>query len=47
MPYVDAGYQYLTAKGLDVSPPRVTWYGMKQLSLTDPDGYGLCFQWRA
>jgi hypothetical protein len=22
-------------------------YGMKQMSLRDPDGYGLCFQWEA
>jgi hypothetical protein len=20
-------------------------YGMKQMSLRDPDGYGICFQW--
>jgi glyoxylase I family protein len=44
---VDAAYQHLVAKGLDVAPPKVTWYGMKQLSVTDPDGYGLCFQWKA
>ena len=29
------------------NPPKVAWYGMKQLYLTDPDGYGLCFQWKA
>ena len=27
--------------------PRVAPYGMKQLYLSDPDGYNLCFQWRA
>ncbi|HSI87918.1 MAG TPA: glyoxalase superfamily protein [Pyrinomonadaceae bacterium] len=37
-------YKYLKAKGLDLQPPSVTSYGMKQLSLTDPDGYHLCFQ---
>ena len=46
-PDVDAAYEYLAAKGLDVTPPKVAWYGMKQLYLTDPDGYGLCFQWKA
>ena len=27
--------------------PIDTSYGMKQLYLKDPDGYELCFQWRA
>jgi hypothetical protein len=31
----------------DVKEPKVAPYGMKQLHLTDPDGYLLCFQWRA
>jgi catechol 2,3-dioxygenase-like lactoylglutathione lyase family enzyme len=44
---VDAAYAYLQAKGLDVAPPTVASYGMKQLYLTDPDGYGICLQWRA
>jgi len=22
-------------------------YGMKQMYLADPDGYGICFQWTA
>ena len=34
-------------KGLDVNEPKVAHYGMKQLYLTDPDGYGVCFQWKA
>lgn len=46
-PDVDAVYQYLLSKGIQVNPPKVAPYGMKQLSLTDPDGYGLCFQWKA
>ncbi len=46
-PDVDATYQHLVAKGLDLKPPKVAWYGMKQLYLTDPDGFGLCFQWKA
>ena len=43
-PDVDAVYAHLTAQGLVVSPPRVAPYGMKQLYLTDPDGFVLCFQ---
>ncbi len=46
-PDVDAVYADLRAKGLDVKPPKVAPYGMKQLYLQDPDGYGICFQWRA
>ena len=46
-PDVDAVYRLLRAHGLDVDEPNVAPYGMKQLYLTDPDGYALCFQWRA
>jgi catechol 2,3-dioxygenase-like lactoylglutathione lyase family enzyme len=46
-PNVDAAYEELRAKGVEVSRPRVAPYGMKQMSLRDPDGYGLCFQWEA
>jgi catechol 2,3-dioxygenase-like lactoylglutathione lyase family enzyme len=46
-PDVDAAYEELRAKGVDVSKPWVAPYGMKQMSLRDPDGYGLCFQWEA
>ena len=44
-PDVDAAYNYLRGKRLDVKPPKVAPYGMKQLYLHDPDGYNLCFQW--
>jgi catechol 2,3-dioxygenase-like lactoylglutathione lyase family enzyme len=44
---VDAAYEELRDKGVTVKPPTVARYGMKQLYLKDPDGYGLCFQWRA
>lgn len=44
-PDVDAAYRHLQAHGLDVNGPKVAPYGMKQLYVTDPDGYGLCFQW--
>ena len=43
-PDVDAAFEHLRAKGVELDPPRVAPYGMKQLHLTDPDGYGLCFQ---
>jgi glyoxylase I family protein len=46
-PDVDAAYQHLLDKGLKIYPPKVTHYGMKQLSLKDPDGFGICFQWKA
>lgn len=45
-PDVDAVYAHLRAKGIDVQAPTVAPYGMKQLFLRDPDGFGLCFQWR-
>lgn len=46
-PHVDAMYEYLTHCGIAVQPPVVRPYGMKQLHLKDPDGYGICFQWTA
>jgi catechol 2,3-dioxygenase-like lactoylglutathione lyase family enzyme len=46
-PDVDAAYALLRERGVEVDEPRVREYGMKQLSLSDPDGYGLCFQWPA
>ena len=46
-PDVDAVYSHLRAKGIDVKEPTIAPYGMKQLFLHDPDGFGLCFQWKA
>ncbi len=46
-PDIDGAYEALREKGLLVKPPRVAPYGMKQLYLKDPDGYELCFQWKA
>ena len=46
-PDVDAAYAHLRAKGIDVKEPKVAFYGMKQLYLSDPDGYSICFQWPA
>lgn len=45
-PDVDGAYAYLRSRGLEPDPPTVAPYGMKQLYLTDPDGYALCFQWK-
>lgn len=46
-PDVDAAYRHLLARSLDIAPPKVAPDGMKQLYLHDPDGYNLCFQWKA
>lgn len=46
-PDVGAAYEELLSKGVSVQRPKVSPYGMKQLNIRDPDGYGLCFQWRA
>ena len=45
-PDVDAAYEHLRSKGMQIKPPRIAEYGMKQLYLSDPDNYKLCFQWR-
>lgn len=44
-PDVEAAYEELREKGAAVKPPKVAPYGMTQMSLRDPDGYELCFQW--
>jgi len=49
-PDVDAAYSHLRSIGVEAveaKDPKVAPYGTKQLYLTDPDGYELCFQWRA
>jgi uncharacterized glyoxalase superfamily protein PhnB len=46
-PDVDAAYAHLRDRGIAVSEPKVASYGMKQLYISDPDGYLLCFQWSA
>lgn len=43
-PELDALHGELRAKGLDIAPPRTAYYGMRQIEVTDPDGYELCFQ---
>ena len=44
-PDVDTAYTYLKERGVQLKPPHNAPYGMRQLYLTDPDGYNLCFQW--
>jgi len=47
-PEVDRAYAELTARGVVIDrPPKVAPYGMKQMYFRDPDGFGLCFQWKA
>ena len=44
---VDGAYTYLHSLGITAREPKVSYYGMKQLYVNDPDGYTLCFQWPA
>ena len=44
---LDGAYRHLREQGFAVSEPVVRPYGMRQLSVTDPDGYQLCLQWPA
>lgn len=46
-PDVDGAYAELVARGLAPEAPFTQSYGMRQMYLTDPDGYALCFQWEA
>lgn len=46
-PEVDEMYEYLVSKGVRADPPKIAPYGMKQLVLSDPDNYSICFQWPA
>ena len=41
---VDTACAYLRHHGIDVKDPIVQDYGMRQLYLTDPDGYEICLQ---
>jgi len=46
-PDPEEAYRHLQAAGYPAEAPTVAPYGMKQLNLKDPDGYGICFQWAA
>ena len=40
---LDGLHAHLRGKGCKVNPPAKTTYGLRQMSLRDPDGYELCF----
>jgi uncharacterized glyoxalase superfamily protein PhnB len=40
---VDAAYEELRPK-INLEPPKTAYYGMRQLTITDPDGFVLVFQ---
>jgi len=44
-PDVDGAYERLRGKISGLKPPADAWYGMRQLSFCDPDGFGICLQW--
>ena len=41
---LDSVYEHLRSHGVTLDPPKTAWYGMRQLTLRDPDGFALCFQ---
>jgi catechol 2,3-dioxygenase-like lactoylglutathione lyase family enzyme len=43
-PDPEAAYEYLRSHDIRAMAPVITGYGMKQVYLSDPDGYELCFQ---
>ena len=43
---VDAVYRHLHERGVPAKMPTVAPYGMKQLHVSDPDGFRICFQQR-
>ena len=44
---LDAARTHLLAHGIEAPPPVTRDYGMRQLGFQDPDGYGICLQWKA
>lgn len=45
-PDIDSAYEELRERVPHLDPPSVAPYGMKQLYFSDPDGYGICLQWK-
>ena len=43
-PNVVEAYEHLLSKGCDITAPVTRFYGMKQVTVVDPDGFELCFQ---
>ena len=42
----DRIYEELSARGLDVAPPEVAYYGMSQVAVPEPDGRTIVFESR-
>ena len=40
----DAIHAELTSRGLQLSPPTMAYYGMRQVVVPEPDGYYFCFE---
>lgn len=40
----DALYAELSARGVQLKPPSLAYYGMRQLFVREPDGYSICFE---
>ena len=38
----DAMYAELSSRGVQLKPPTVAYYGMKQVFVPEPDGYAIC-----
>lgn len=41
---VEEAYMHLLANGISAQKPQITHYRTKQVWVTDPDGFRLCFQ---
>ena len=41
---VDEAYKAIGTSDVHQEPPQTTHYGMKQLTVVDPDGFQVCFQ---
>jgi glyoxylase I family protein len=46
-PDVDDAYRFVQSQGLTAAQPVTRDYGMRQMTMRDPDGFILCFQHRA
>jgi catechol 2,3-dioxygenase-like lactoylglutathione lyase family enzyme len=46
-PDVDAAWADLRSMGIAAAEPANAPYGMRQLYFEDPDGFGICFQWKS
>jgi len=44
---VDVAYEELRSRVPKLQPPTTAFYGMKQIHVTDPDGFCICIQQRA